>query len=706
MARFGRSFLGRQDIRAGLSGFEQPIPVSVLPSATTNAATGVTGTTATLNGTVNPNGQIDCHYYFQWGTSVSYGNTTASTDAGTGTSNVAASAALTGLTNGTTYHYRVVATNANGTVYGNDQTFLAQTVLVPGGLLVRERPPTNLAVSIQTPGGPTYRLGADDPNVNNKPDQITFSTTMPGGFDQCSFTLNRDPRINWPDLVELSTVTAYGLGGSQVAYQGRIEEFPSQAGQQSTFSPTIAGWQNHLLDDQFAAMVFIDRELAQWTGPSVSQQISLINGGFQPSGDLSYRVGADPGNKIALMFTGTTPWSGSQEVEAWYGNGGPLLARIQASLLAQLNGSFLVVTNSSPSSLVIGFDSANDGTGAFNGDTLLAVPGASYGKNASPARPYAVIQLVNNGSVTGTPPAGTTVGIYAENLAVIGNHGLTLRNGASGSSPSYDDGFLASDVEGYVLSTWCPKLTYSTGSSGTIQPSSFVIPQLAFPSATTPDAIITAANQFELRDWAVWEATTGTTGPTYYSNTRGARGNQWIARVGPAQLQNAGPQMNRLWNGVVVQWANVDGTTGLVGPPASGAPNTSSSLLDNDPTNPANILGINRWYLLTLGTSTLAGATQVGAIFLQEQALINTSGQAQLVGHVQDSAGNYWPSWMVRAGDSISFIDAADSSPRRVVSTGYSHATRINTVQLDAPPDGMAALLDRLSAAISFTGFA
>jgi hypothetical protein len=580
----------------------------------------------------------------------------------------------------------------------------AATSPVTARLLVRERPPTNLSVSVATPTGPTYRLGADDPNVNNKPDQLTFSTTMPGGFDQCSLTLNRDPRINWPDLIELSTVTAYGLGGSQVAYQGRIEEFPSQAGQQSTFSPTIAGWQNHLLDDQYAAMVFIDRELATWSTPTTSRQITDIGNAQQPSGDLSFQVGADQNNKIALILSGTTPWTGNQIVEAWYGNGAVNLARIQASSILQLNPTYLVRTNSGDN-LFVNFASDNSVPTSANGASAISLPQTPFSVVASPVLPYAIVGLVNSGTVSGSPPSGTTVGVAVENLAIMGNHGLTLRTGASGSSPSYDDGYLASDVEGYVLSTWCPKLSYSAGSSGTIQPSSFVIPQLAFPTATTPDVIITAANQFELRDWAVWEATTGTSGPTYYSNTRGARGKTWVARVGPAQLQNAGPQMNRLWNGVVVQWANVDGTTGLVGPPASNAPNTSSSLLDNDPTNPANILGINRWYLLTLGTSTLAGATQVGAVFLQEQALINTSGQAQLVGHVQDSAGNYWPSWMVRAGDTISFIDAADSSSRRVVGTSYAHTSRTNTVQLDAPPDGMTALLDRLSAAISFAGF-
>jgi hypothetical protein len=93
-----------------------PLP----PSATTGSATSVQPLQATFNGTANPNGS-DTHYYFQYGTSTSYGSTTGEVDAGSGTSAVPASTA-TALSPGTTYHYRIVASNSAGTVYGGDQT--------------------------------------------------------------------------------------------------------------------------------------------------------------------------------------------------------------------------------------------------------------------------------------------------------------------------------------------------------------------------------------------------------------------------------------------------------------------------------------------------------------------------------------------------------------------------------------------------------
>jgi phosphodiesterase/alkaline phosphatase D-like protein len=95
------------------------------PVVVTAAASSPTQTSATLNGTVNPNGGTvsDCH--FEYGTSTSYGSSVScSSLPGSGESPVAVSAALEGLNANTTYHFRAVATNAGGpSLPGADQTF-------------------------------------------------------------------------------------------------------------------------------------------------------------------------------------------------------------------------------------------------------------------------------------------------------------------------------------------------------------------------------------------------------------------------------------------------------------------------------------------------------------------------------------------------------------------------------------------------------
>jgi hypothetical protein len=94
------------------------------PVVVTNAATSVTSSGATLNGSVNPEGQ-GTTYQFDYGTTTGYGTSVPSPagSAGSGTSAVNENSAVTGLSAGTTYHYRIEATNATGTTFGSDQQF-------------------------------------------------------------------------------------------------------------------------------------------------------------------------------------------------------------------------------------------------------------------------------------------------------------------------------------------------------------------------------------------------------------------------------------------------------------------------------------------------------------------------------------------------------------------------------------------------------
>jgi hypothetical protein len=102
------------------------------PAVTTGAASAITSTTATLNGTINPDGASVTACTFEYGTSVSYGKTAScSSLPGSGTSAVAVSAPITGLTASQTYDFRLVATNSTGTTKGANETFKAAAAAGP-----------------------------------------------------------------------------------------------------------------------------------------------------------------------------------------------------------------------------------------------------------------------------------------------------------------------------------------------------------------------------------------------------------------------------------------------------------------------------------------------------------------------------------------------------------------------------------------------
>ncbi len=94
------------------------------PTVVTEPPSGVTQTSATLNGSVNPNGSEASECKLEYGMSSSYGSSAPCVPSpGSGSSPVAISAAISGLTANSTYHFRVVATNSNGPGEGSDRTF-------------------------------------------------------------------------------------------------------------------------------------------------------------------------------------------------------------------------------------------------------------------------------------------------------------------------------------------------------------------------------------------------------------------------------------------------------------------------------------------------------------------------------------------------------------------------------------------------------
>ncbi len=140
----------------------------VLPDTTTEGTSNVVKGSATLNGTVNPEGLPVTKCEFEYGETTSYGSTAPcvapdATEIGKGTAGVPVKADVGGLAVHTVYHYRLVAANENGeTKTAEDHTFVtpaaSPTIESESALTVEATAATLEAAIVPEGAETTYRF--------------------------------------------------------------------------------------------------------------------------------------------------------------------------------------------------------------------------------------------------------------------------------------------------------------------------------------------------------------------------------------------------------------------------------------------------------------------------------------------------------------------------------------------------------------------
>jgi hypothetical protein len=103
-------------------GADQTFSTDQEPVVETDAPAAVGYDDATLSGAISPRG-VEVSYYFEYGPTETYGSRTAESTAGSGMASVQEMQNVSGLEEGTTYHFRMVATSSYGTTYGADRAF-------------------------------------------------------------------------------------------------------------------------------------------------------------------------------------------------------------------------------------------------------------------------------------------------------------------------------------------------------------------------------------------------------------------------------------------------------------------------------------------------------------------------------------------------------------------------------------------------------
>lgn len=154
------------------------VNMSGVPYAFTRPAIKVHPADALLSGTVTPNG-LPTIAWWEWGLTSGYGQTTTPTNAGSGTSVTLVNVAVSNLTQGVTYHFRMAVSNAAGVTYGGERLFTTgrnvtqfQGSLVPG-----------LSNLVAIAGGGSHSLGLrNDGTVVAWGSNSNGQTNVPAGL--------------------------------------------------------------------------------------------------------------------------------------------------------------------------------------------------------------------------------------------------------------------------------------------------------------------------------------------------------------------------------------------------------------------------------------------------------------------------------------------------------------------------------------------
>ena len=170
-------------------GADETVSTGTAPGVETGVATAVGYNNATLGGAIDPHG-TEISYYFEYGSSEAYGSRTAESTAGSGMANVQETQNVSGLEEGTTYDFRMVATSSYGTTYGVDRTFSTGV-----------KPP-----AVQTEA--TTTVGTTTPAVVSGPGPISNEILTPPGLGPSPVVKNaRQSTARWREDDRLARIS-------------------------------------------------------------------------------------------------------------------------------------------------------------------------------------------------------------------------------------------------------------------------------------------------------------------------------------------------------------------------------------------------------------------------------------------------------------------------------------------------------------------
>lgn len=503
--------------------------------------------------------------------------------------------------------------------------------------------------------------------VSDEVSDLQFSSTDPGGYETCTFTL---PNQRAGDHIGETVIVYEGLS---VAWYGRVNEPGSDYTQVGKQQFSCTGLRSRLSDNQ-TSMVFIDRDLSQWGSPTRARQASALTV-YNPFSTPTIAPDQNSGSP-GLVFSVDGPIQGASggECEAMYdaGQGNTIGAVL-------FTGTTFGITPNA-TWVVQMFSSSNGATlSAVSTDTDGASVALATYTVASVRYLHYIVRFASTSAVD-------TQRHYAlSDLAAVGSHGLTLQ-GSSGA-----EGFAPGDIV-----QWVEDQVALLDSIIAADQNDYIIPHLVYKTPVPYEQIVDDMAKLLGWHWGVWEPPFGSQTPVLYFTPPPVDPTAWTHVTDVTGLQLS-QQFSELYNRVRVHFTDVAGSPGYV--------TVTKSI--------PRLGDVTRTVDVDLGTSTAAIATQYGQDYLELTASnARAVGQCVLPATVM-TANGIVPSHTLKPGrDRLRIVGVRDTSSSLIDEDTRRfdtfHIARLNAVQQQGGQvettvelDAGANLLDVLNARLA-----
>jgi hypothetical protein len=467
-------------------------------------------------------------------------------------------------------------------------------------------------------------------DVTDRCDSLVYSATDNGGYEIATLGLPSTDRPKKGDAITIRQ-------GLEVAWAGRVAEIADHSQHGRATKTTGCEGLRALLRDTLVQMVYVDRDLSRWGGPSTQRQINLQANNYQPQ---SPQASPDAANaKPAIIDTVVGAWAAPvvPRCEAWYDAGpGNLIAGLYFDLtLAGIGaGAFA----SWVQQLVSCTDDAES-----NGVLLAtATPATPTGENAGRLAVSSTRYVHTNHYFNGSPGGvdGSSYQALWHNMAVFGNSGLSGR----GPDPQ---GLYPSDIARHALSQ-CSGISVGN----IVDAIGYIAPHVVYRTPTAADVIIDDMAKLMGWPWGVWEPSTVLgSSPRLDFGPPPTDATAVVTKAECDQL-DVTARLGDLYNTCQVTYTDPAGTGGMV-----------TVTLPSAQLSEAGIA--TRTLPLNMGVGSAAAATTFGLMALAlSQISARAAGQATLPVAVRLPGGGSKPACLLRPGlDRLRIVDLVDGGP-------------------------------------------